>query len=33
MLLLFDSPEGSWNKLQNMINSENIPHIALGTVR
>ena len=27
ILLLFHSPEGSWNKLQNMRNSENIFHI------
>ena len=26
-------PKGSWNKLQNMGNSENIFHIALGTVQ
>ena len=33
VLLLFHSPEGSWNKLQNMRNSENIFRIKLGTVQ
>ena len=33
ILLLFQPPKGSWNKLQNMSNSENISHIKLGTQR
>ena len=33
VLLLFHSPEYLWNKLKNMSNSENIFHIALGTVQ
>ena len=32
-LLLFHSPKDSWNKLQNMRNSENISDIALGTMQ
>ena len=32
ILLLFDSPKGSWKKLQNMRNSENISHVVLNAV-
>ena len=33
ILLLVHSPKGSWNKLENMRNRENISHVASDTVR